>query len=109
MMSGTEIWLTIGGLTLLTFITRNAFLMLGQRVALPERLQHALRYAPACALAAIIVPDLLFRHGQLHFALDNFRLLAGLIAIGVFAVTRSTIGTIIGGMTAFWLLRAWLG
>lgn len=102
------VWLAIVLLALSTLLTRSAMLLVGERLRLPARLNAALRYAPACALTAIIVPDLLFAGGQLQLHLDNFRLMAGLIAIGVFAATGSTIGTIAGGMVAFWVLRAWL-
>ena len=65
MMSTGEIWLTIAGLAVLTLVTRNAFLVLGHRVALPERVQHALRYAPACALVALVVPEVVLQSGSL--------------------------------------------
>jgi branched-subunit amino acid transport protein len=35
-------------------------------------------------------------------------LIAGCIGIGIFSLTRSIIGTIAGGMIAFWLLHFWL-
>ena len=53
------------------------------REMLAPTVESALRYAPACALAAIVANERLF------------------------AATRSTIGVIAGGMAAFWLLRAW--
>ncbi len=59
MMAPSDIWLTIAGLTAITIVTRNVFLLLGHRVTLPQRVQHALRYAPACALVALIAPELM--------------------------------------------------
>lgn len=109
MSTDLYVWFAIALLALSTLVTRSGMLLLGTNLKLPPRVDSALRYAPACALAAIIVPDLLFSHGHLHLGFDNFRLLAACMAIGVFAVTRSTIGTIVGGMLAFWLLRAVFG
>jgi hypothetical protein len=63
--------------------------------------------AEPAALAAIVANDLLFTAGALDLSLHNPRWLAGGVAIIIFAATRSTIGVIVGGMAAFWLLRAW--
>jgi branched-subunit amino acid transport protein len=105
MMSGTEIWLTIGGLTLLTFITRNAFLIIGQRVALPERLQHALRYAPACALVALIVPEVVLQSGALALHVSNPKLVAAAVTVAVIVGTRRAFAGIVLGMLAYTLIR----
>jgi len=56
-MSDLDIWIVIFSLWLATFIARSGFWLAGNRINLPQRVQEALRYAPACALAAIIVPD----------------------------------------------------
>ncbi|HEY5801438.1 MAG TPA: AzlD domain-containing protein, partial [Burkholderiaceae bacterium] len=51
-MSSWEIWLVIGLLVLATALTRSAFWLVGHHINIPKRVQEALRYAPACALAA---------------------------------------------------------
>jgi branched-subunit amino acid transport protein len=104
-MSETELWLSFVLITVATFATRSGLLLAGRRLVIPPRVESALRYAPACALAAIIAPDLLLANGALQLGLDNPRWLAGLAGIAIFALTRSTIGTIFGGMAAFWLLK----
>ena len=101
------IWSAILGVTAATFIARSSVLLLGERLRLPQTVESALRYAPACALAAIVANDLLFTDGALDLSFHNPRWLAGGVAIIIFAATRSTIGVIAGGMAAFWLLRAW--
>lgn len=103
------IWLAILGITCATFIARSAVLLVGERLRLPPVVESALRYAPACALAGIIAPDLLMTSDGLDPTWYNPRWVAGLAAIAIFAFFRSIIGTIIGGMLVFWLLRAWLG
>ncbi len=55
-MSHTEIWIALAGMAVVTIVTRALFLMAGEHVTVPDRLQRALRYAPAAALAAIILP-----------------------------------------------------
>jgi branched-subunit amino acid transport protein len=101
------IWLAILGITAATFIARSSVLLLGERLRLPPVVESALRYAPACALAAIIAPDLFITAAGLDLTLDNPRWVAGLAAIAIFTAFRSNIGAIIGGMLVFWLVRAW--
>ena len=105
MMSNAEIWLTIAGLTLLTIVTRNAFLLLGHRVTLPERVQHALRYAPACALVALIVPEVVLQSGTLALALANPKLVASLVTVAVIVLTPPRSAAIALGMLAYTLVR----
>lgn len=104
-MSEFEIWLCFVLITLATLATRSGLLLAGRRLVIPPRVESALRYAPACALAAIVAPDLLLEQGQLQLGFGNARLLAGVAGIAIFMLSRSTIGTIAGGMTAFWLLK----
>lgn len=104
-MSDAEIWLVIVLLTLATFIARSSFWLLGHRIALPKRVQEALRYAPACALAAIIVPDLLLNNGQMQVSFDNPRLVAGIAATAFFLVKRNMLLTIIFGMAVYTFIR----
>jgi branched-subunit amino acid transport protein len=105
MMHDWEIWVTIFALVLATVLTRSAFWMLGRHVVLPKRVQEALRYAPACALAAIIVPDLLFDSGALHLAWSNHKLLAAAGAVAFYLLKRDMLLTILVGMILFTALR----
>ena len=65
-------------------------------------IHSALRYAPACALAAILVPDLVFVDQHLVLTPDNPKLIAGLASCLIFAFFRSMIGSLIGGMAVYW-------
>jgi len=105
MMSNSEIWLTIVGLTAVTVVTRNAFLVLGHRVTLPERVQHALRYAPACALVALIVPEVVLQSGTLSIGVSNPKLVASVVAVATLLLTRRAVAAIGLGMLAFTLIR----
>jgi len=94
----------IGLLTLCSFLTRALYFLFGDRFALSENVRQALRYAPVAALTAIIVPELApWNQGwQAFYAIPW---LAALIAVGVYAWTRSTLMVMVGGMLAYWLLR----
>lgn len=104
-MSDLQIWLVIIGLTMITILMRASFLMLGDFVRLPERVQHGLRYAPVCALIALVTPELFLTHGDLNLSLANPKLAAGLAAAAIALTTRSMIAAMAIGMLIFTVLR----
>jgi branched-subunit amino acid transport protein len=105
-MSASEIWLTILLLTVATIVTRSSFFLLGDAVKLPPKVQHALRYAPAAALAAIVVPDLVLSGGANAGVLwSNPKLLAGVGATAFFLTTRHLLATIMAGMVLYTVFR----
>jgi branched-subunit amino acid transport protein len=105
-MSELEIWAVIVALAVATAATRSSFWLVGHHITIPKRVQEALRYAPACALAAIVAPDLLLGNaGQMQLAVSNPKLLAGLAAILFYLVRRNMLLTIVFGMAVFTLLR----
>lgn len=108
-MSEATVWIVIIGLTCVTVATRSAFLVLGKRYALPERLQHALRYAPVCALVALIAPELALANGSLQISFANPKLVAGIGAALVMVATRNMIAAMAVGMLAFTALRLLAG
>ncbi len=105
-MSDWEIWATIAVLCVATAATRSSFWLIGHRVTIPPRVQEMLRYAPACALAAIIGPDLLVDpQGQIQLTIANPKLIAGIAAFAFYLWRRSMLMTIVFGMLVFTLLR----
>jgi branched-subunit amino acid transport protein len=106
-MNPAYIWSVILGMTAVTLITRAFFLFAGSRVKLPERVQRALRYAPAAALAAVVVPDVLTWHDALSISLSNHQMLAALAGLLWFLLRRSMVETIVFGMLVFTALRWW--
>lgn len=103
------VWGGILVITLATIVARAGLLLLPGRLTWPPSVDAALRYAPACALAGIIAPDLLFSPGTNTLDGFNPRLLAGVAGVIIFAASRSMIGTIVGGMMVFSVLRMTLG
>jgi branched-subunit amino acid transport protein len=105
-MADWEIWVVIVVLAVATASTRSAFWMVGHRVTIPQRVQRMLRYAPACALAAIVAPDfLLGQQGDIELAVTNPKLVAGLAALAYYLWRRNMLQTIIIGMLVFTVLR----
>jgi branched-subunit amino acid transport protein len=99
-------WALIVGAALVSFFSRAVFVLPGGHMRLPATAERALRYAPAAALMAIVVPDLATAHGALSISIENPRLVAGLVAFALATVTRNILATIAGGMATLLLVRA---
>lgn len=103
-----NIWLVmlLGGL--ITFGMRFSLIYLFGRFHVPEALRKALHYVPPAVLSAIIFPELFIRNETLNLSLDNYRLMAGVVAILVAWFTKSILITILAGMVALFLLQFFL-
>ena len=103
-----DIWLVmlIGGL--LTFGMRFSLIYLFGRFEVPETMRKALHYVPPAVLSAIIFPELFIRNETLNLSLDNYRLMAGLVAILAAWFTKSIFITILAGMLALLILQFFL-
>ncbi len=99
------VWLTIALLLLSTILSRSALFLMGRSLKIPPTLMHALRYAPAAALSAIVAPDLFMQSGQLDISLLNPKLVGGIAATLFFLWTRHMLGTIVVGMLVFSVMR----
>ncbi|WP_244814320.1 AzlD domain-containing protein [Caballeronia sp. Lep1P3] len=104
-MSTLYIWLVILGMGVVTAVTRAFFLIGGERAVLPPRMQRVLRYAPAAALAGVVVPDLLETPAGFSVALSNHALWASLAGLAYCLWRRGMMGTIAVGMIVYTLLR----
>jgi branched-subunit amino acid transport protein len=103
-----SIWLTMAGMAAVTLMLRSSFLVLPQGVGTPPLLRRALRYVPAAVLTAIWAPELALEGQALALSLENEKLLAGLVAIGVAWRWQVTSVTIAAGLAALhffeWLI-----
>lgn len=109
-MSDLEIWAVIGVLCVATAAARSTLWLVGHHINIPRRVQEMLRFAPACALAAIIAPDILLTPaGQLQTSLLNPKLLAAIAATVFYLLRKNMVQTIIFGMLVFTVLRLTLG
>jgi branched-subunit amino acid transport protein len=107
-MSYWEIWIAIFGLVGVTFLTRTFFMLLGAKIPLSDGLQRAVRYAPAAALVAIIVPELLpfdVASPMSTFDLWSPKMWGGIVGVVVFMLSRSVLPTIFVGLAVFTALR----
>jgi len=102
-----SLWLIFILIGLATTLPRASFIVLGNRVVLPSVLQRALRYAPAAALAAIVVPDVFVVGGTLE--VFNPKLAAAIVAVAAASLSRNPWLPFIGGMAALLGIRYLVG
>jgi branched-subunit amino acid transport protein len=100
-----SIWLVMLAGGLITFGIRFSLIYAFGRLHVPETMRKALHYVPPAVLSAIVFPELFLRSGSFEVSLDNHRLLAGLCAVIVAWVSRSTLLTILAGMVALFLAQ----
>ena len=103
-----SLWLTLAGMTVVTFLLRSSFLLLPPGVETPPLLRRALRYVPAAVLTAIWAPEIFTLGGELALSVRNERLLAGAVAFLVAWRLKHTFATIAAGLVALHLFD-WLG
>lgn len=98
-----KVWLVfvLGGLG--TYLIRASFLVLGSRVALPARLERALRHVGPAVFAAIVAPPVLDAAAPSDRVPE---ILAALLA-GVVAWRTGRVTWVLAvGMVTLWSLRA---
>jgi branched-subunit amino acid transport protein len=100
-------WALIAGMSAIAFLSRALFVVPDRPLTLSPAIERLLRYAPAAALAAIVVPDLVRPDTVVPTAHAwlNPRLLAGVAGIGVAIATRSILLTIVAGMGVLLVVR----
>jgi branched-subunit amino acid transport protein len=103
-----NIWLVMLTGGLITFGMRFSLIYLFGRFHVPETLRKALHYVPPAVLSAIIFPELFIRDEMLNLSLDNYRLMAGLVAILTAWFTKNILITILAGMLTLFLLQFFL-
>jgi branched-subunit amino acid transport protein len=104
-----SLWLVISLAGLLTFGTRLSFILLLDRIKVPDWFRRGLRFVPVAVLSGIILPDLASRNAVLDISLRNPQLYAGALAMLVAWRTKNVLLTIIVGLAALLIFQVVLG
>lgn len=103
-MSDSIIWLVIVGLGIGTFLIRYSFIGIIGDKELPEWLLRHLRYVPVAVLPGLVAPLIVWPAATDGNA-DPSRLIAAAVALFIGSVFKSTLGAVIGGMAALYLVQ----
>jgi branched-subunit amino acid transport protein len=107
-MNALPVAALLAGMLLVTYATRYTMIGLLGRLTLPEWARRWLSFVPVAAFTALIVPATLAPRGHVDLSLANPYAWAAAVCALVGWLTRHTLGTIVAGLAAFWLIR-WLG
>ena len=112
-MSEFWIYLLIAGLGGVTVVTRCFFFMVDQDLPFPAWADRGLRYAPIAALSAVIIPEIVVKHGALISDWRDARIYAAAVGAAFYFWRRgqgqAVLGTILVGMAVYLPLHIRLG
>jgi branched-subunit amino acid transport protein len=100
-LATSDVLLAIVSLVLATYVTRVGMLLVGDRLSLSRPVESALRFAPACALTALVLPEVLGPAGTLDLSLGNPRWPAALAAALFLLWRNNMLGAIGIGMAVY--------
>ncbi len=98
------------GMTVVTFISRSFFILLGNRIKISDWALEAIRYAPLAALIAILAPEIFLPLGASSVMEFNLRLpniWGGIAAMIAFYFSKRMIPTLVIGMAVYTVARFW--
>jgi branched-subunit amino acid transport protein len=105
-MTGGDLWGLILAMGLITFALRASFIVLQDRIRLPELVRRGLVYVPAAVLAAMVAPAFISLGDGVDASQQLPRWVAGLVAVLVAVRTKSIIVVLLVGMTTLWGVQA---
>jgi branched-subunit amino acid transport protein len=100
-----KLWIVMVVSGLLTFGIRLSFIAAEGRFEMPAWFRAMLPFVPIATLTAIIVPELFLTGGAWNVSPGNERLVAGVVAIAVAAVTRSVLLTLAVGFAVLLIVH----
>lgn len=105
MVDMLQFWPAVFIIGIGTFLIRYSFILIMDKITLPDAFHQMLRFIPASVLTALVVPAVLIhKNGVATFA-GWERLIAALIAVAVAWKTKSILWTIASGMVGLWVLK----
>jgi branched-subunit amino acid transport protein len=102
-----ELFLIILGCAIVTFLPRVVPLMVLSRLEIPEWGMRWLNFVPISVMAALVGQELFLQDGVFSL-FNNLELLAAIPTFIIAFITRSLLGTVVGGIASLILLRSLL-
>ena len=97
-MDEKTVFLTIVGMTLVTYVPRVVPVLTLASRSLPPSMVRWLSFVPTAVLSAMLFPSLLLKDASFDFSMENFFLWASIPAFLLCWRTRSFFGTVALGM-----------
>ncbi len=107
--AGADVWWLFLAMAALTVALRASFIVLQDRIHVPDLLRRSLAYVPAAVLAAIVAPAFVDPGAGADLLSQAPRWTAGVLGVVAALVTRNMLVVLVVGMLAFWGVRALIG
>ncbi len=107
--AGPAVWWLFLAMAAITLVLRASFIVLQDRVRIPDLLRRSLAYVPAAVLAAIVAPAFVDLGAGADVLTQAPRWVAGALGVVAALVTRNMLVVLAVGMLAFWGVRALIG
>jgi branched-subunit amino acid transport protein len=101
-----KFWIVIVSVGLLNYLSRLSFIAFFANRSMPPLLARALKFVPAAMLTALVVPMVAATPSLAGGIQIDARLPAAALAVVVAYRVRGTIATLVTGMAALWVFRA---
>lgn len=101
-----DVWLVIGGMAVVTYLTRAPLLLLLARRPLPPRLRLWLRLIPLAVLPALALPLILVDHGRLAVSLVHPPLWGAIVVVALASRRVNLLATVAAAVATVAVLRA---
>ncbi len=95
------VWIGIVGLMAMTIVARCALIVWPRPIAIGPRLARGLRFAPMAAIAAIIVPGVLYGPGGSVVEFTDPKVFAAAGSLAAWFLTRQMAWCILGGLVVY--------
>jgi branched-subunit amino acid transport protein len=105
-VSEAALWVLILVMGAVTVSMRASFVLLQDRVRLPDLVRRGMNYVPAAVLAAIVAPAFIQVGGEFDLALQAPRWAAGVVGTAVAWRTRHMVAVLAAGMLTLWAAQA---
>jgi branched chain amino acid efflux pump len=102
----TDVWLVIGGMALVTYLTRAPLLLVLARRPLPPRVALWLRLIPLAVLPALALPLILVERGRLVASFGHPPLWGAVVVVALAARRVNLFVTVAAAVATVALLRA---
>ena len=100
-----DVWLVIGGMAIVTYLTRAPLLLALARRPLPPRLRLWLRLIPLAVLPALALPMLFLPGGRPVLTPSNPQLWGTLVVLALTAARANLLVSVAAGVVAVAILR----
>jgi len=108
-VTGAGGWGLILAMAVITFALRASFIVLQDRIRIPDLVRRGLAYVPAAVLAAIVAPAFVQLGGDADLVSQAPRWAAGLVGVAVAVRTKHMVAVLAVGMLTLWGVQALLG